>query len=182
MPSLLVPACTKNPVPQPNPAMFQYPPAGRNRPEISALPSMINVMGLFADAPAIAALIRGPSSVAAPPVYLLCPFLRSQSRAQPISDARRYVIPATGVGGGAGPRQGISKPESQLSNEHPKAEPTASSPVFRKERLSIKLRLALRSVATVSLFCLSAHGCPAGKRCRPGFLGWGTTCRISVRF
>ena len=88
MPSLLVPVFTKNPVPQPRPAMLQYPPAGRNRPEISALPSMISVIGLSAVAPAIAAFMRGPSSVAAPPVYLLRPFLRSQSRAQPIFDAR----------------------------------------------------------------------------------------------
>src|ERR1700733_7133805 len=88
MPSLLVAAFTKNPVPQPNPAMFQFPPAGRNKPEISALPSIISVIGLSAVAPAIAAFMRGPSSVAAPPVYLLRPFSRLQSRAQPISDAR----------------------------------------------------------------------------------------------
>jgi hypothetical protein len=49
---------------------------------------MINVIGLSAAAPAIAALIRGASSVALPPLYLLRPFLKSQSRAQPISDAR----------------------------------------------------------------------------------------------
>ena len=67
--------------------MPQLPAAGRNRPEMSALPSMINVMGLAAVAPAIAALIRGPSSVAAPPVYLLVPFSRLQSRAQPILEA-----------------------------------------------------------------------------------------------
>src|SRR5579872_846006 len=88
MQSLLVPALTKNPVPQPRPAMLQCPPAGRNKPETSALPSMIRVIGLFALAPAIAALMRGPSSVSAPPVYLLVPYLRSQLRAHPISEAR----------------------------------------------------------------------------------------------
>src|ERR1035437_10585373 len=102
MPSLWGPLFTKNPGPQPSPAIFQSPPGGRNRPEISALPSIISVIGLSAVAPAIAALIRGPSSVAASPVYLLRPFLRSQSSAQPISDARMYVIPGTGTGGGAG--------------------------------------------------------------------------------
>src|SRR5258708_18452982 len=88
MPSLFVPFFMKNPVPQPSPAMLQYPPAGRNKPEISALPSMISVIGLSAVASAIAEFIRGASSVAAPPVYLLRPFCRLQSRAQPISDAR----------------------------------------------------------------------------------------------
>jgi hypothetical protein len=107
--------------------MLQYPPAGRNKPEISALPSMISVIGLVADAPASAALIRGPSSVAAPSLYLLRPFVKSQSRAQPISDARMYVIPGTGVGGGAGPRQGISTSKSlQLVSEQPKTELAAS--------------------------------------------------------
>jgi hypothetical protein len=68
--------------------MLQYPPAGRKSPEINALPSMISVIGLFGDAPAIAAFIRGPSSVAGPPVYVFLPFSRLQSRAQPISEAR----------------------------------------------------------------------------------------------
>jgi hypothetical protein len=87
MPSLFVPDFTKKPVPQPSPAMFQYPAAGRNRPEISAGPSIIRVMGLLADALAIAALMRGPSSVANPPVCRFRPFFRLQFNAQPIWDA-----------------------------------------------------------------------------------------------
>lgn len=139
MASLLVPAFTKNPVPQPSPAMLQCPPAGRNKPEISALPSMIRVIGLLALAPAKAEFIRGPSSVAAPPVCLFLPVLRSQSRAQPISDARIYVIPGEGSGGGAGPRQGIENPESQPAKQQPKAEPTVNRPDFlMKSRLFIQ--------------------------------------------
>jgi hypothetical protein len=87
MPSLFVPDFTKKPVPQPSPATFQYPPAGRNNPEISAGPSIIKVIGLLADALAIAALMRGPSSVAKPPVSLLRPFCKLQFNAQPIWDA-----------------------------------------------------------------------------------------------
>src|SRR5215467_3062996 len=68
MPSLLVPDFTKKPVPQPSPAIPQCPPAGRNKPEIRALPSMMSVIGWSAVAPANAALMRGPSSVAGPPV------------------------------------------------------------------------------------------------------------------
>ena len=141
MPSLLVPDLMKKPVPQPSPAMTQWPPAGRKRPETSALPSMIRVIGLLADAAAIAALIRGPSSVAAPPVSLLRPFSRLQSRAQPICDARMYVIPGTGVGAAAGPRQGMySSLDPQLSRELPSAEPAAKKPALRtKQRLSIEV-------------------------------------------
>ena len=108
MQSLLVPSLMKKPVPQPNPAMFQYPPAGMNRPDTRALPSMIKVIGFVAVASAMAALIRGPSSVAVPPECLLCPVRKSQSRAQPIFEAQMYVIPRAGAGGDAGPRQGIS--------------------------------------------------------------------------
>lgn len=118
--------------------MLQFPAAGKKSPEMSALPSMMRVMGLFAVAAAMAALMRGASSVAEPPVNLLRPFLRSQSNAQPISDARMYVIPGTGVGAGAGPRQGIENPaESQLIRLHPKAAPAANIPLFKKARLSI---------------------------------------------
>ena len=149
IPSLLVPVFTKNPVPQPRPAMFQYPPAGRNRPEINALPSMISVIGFDSLAAAMEALIRGASSVAAPPVCLLRPFFRLQSKAHPIFDAQMYVIPVTGTGGSAGPKQGISKPESQPVRKHPRAEPAANRPVFRRKvRLSIRYLPALLSLAT----------------------------------
>jgi hypothetical protein len=83
--------------------------------------------------------------VAEPPVNLLRPFLRSQSNAQPISDARMYVIPGTGVGAGAGPRQGIENPaESQLIRLHPKAAPAANIPLFKKARLSTSGRATVR--------------------------------------
>lgn len=119
-------------------------------------PSIISVMGLSADAPAIAAFMHGPSSVAAPPVYLLRPFLRSQSRAQPISDARMYVMPGTGTGGGAGPKQGIANGESQLRKEQPNADPAANRPALtRNERRSIKCVDKLSFFATVSSLCLS---------------------------
>ena len=157
MASLLVPFLTKNPVPQPSPAMFQYPPAGGNNPETSAPPSMINVIGLFAVAPASAALMRGPSSVAVPPPFL-CPLFRLQSRAQPISDARIYVIPGTGTGAAAGPRQGKLISTPQLIKEPPKAVPAANRPDFTiKLRLSMRCAPELRSITTVCLFILKTN-------------------------
>jgi len=83
-----------------------------NRPEINGLPSMISVIGCDSLAAAMAALIRSASSVAPPPVWLLRPFFRLQSKAQPIFDAQMYIISATGTDGSAGPKQSISKPES----------------------------------------------------------------------
>ena len=148
MPSLLVPVLTKNPVPHPNPAMLQLPPAGIKSPEMRALPSMIRVMGLVGVAAAIAALMRAASSVAGPPVCLLLPVLRSQSSAQPISDALIYVMPGTGVGGGAGPRHGMTKPpDSQFTRLHPNADPTAMRLVFKNLRLSTRGRTELCSTA-----------------------------------
>ena len=146
--------------------MLQFPPAGKKSPEMSALPSMIRVMGLSAVAAAMAALMRGASSVAEPPVNLLRPFLRSQSNAQPISDARMYVIPGTGVGAGAGPKQGIENPaELQLIRLHPKAAPAANIPLFKKARLSISGRMPVcvtaclgRLKAMYSRICLGALG------------------------
>ena len=138
MPSLFVPLLTKKPVPHPRPAILQWPAAGKKSPEMRALPSMMKVMGFSAVAVAIAALIRGASSVATPPLYLLRPLLRLQSRAQPISDARMYFTPETGFGGGAGPKQGIEKPpDSQPSRLQPKAAPTAISPLLKNSRLAI---------------------------------------------
>jgi hypothetical protein len=157
MPSLFVPVFTKNPVQQPSPAILQFPPAGGNRPDIKALPSIISVMGFSAVASAIAALMRGPSSVAAPPMYLLRPFLRSQSRAQPISDALMYVMPGTGVGGGAGPRQGMENPESQPIREQQNPEPAANRLAFRNARLSIRLAPALCSVTTAPFVWLKTR-------------------------
>jgi len=43
-----------------------------------------------------------------------------------------YVIPGTGVGGGAGPRQGMTKSELlHPASEQAKAEPAVSSPAFQ---------------------------------------------------
>jgi hypothetical protein len=153
MPSLLAPVLMKKPVPHPRPAMLQFPAAGKKSPEMSALPSTIRVMGLSAVATAIAALMRGASSVAVPPVNLLRPFLRSQFNAQPISDARMYVIPVTGVGAGAAPKHGIENPaELQLIRLHPNAAPAAKTPVFKKARLSIRGRTAVQVSARLGRF------------------------------
>jgi hypothetical protein len=77
------------------------------------------------------------------------PFFTLQSKAQPIFDAQMYVIAVTGPGGSAGPKQGISKPESQPIREHPRAETAANRPVFRRKvRLSIRYLPALLSLAT----------------------------------
>lgn len=133
--------------------MLQFPSAGMKSPEMSALPSMIRVMGLFAVAAAMAALMRGASSVAVPPVNLLRPFRKSQSKAQPISDARMYVMPGTAVGAGAGPRHGIENPaESQLIRLPPKAAPAAKRPVFKNARLSIRGRAAVQASARLGRF------------------------------
>jgi hypothetical protein len=122
--------------------MFQYPPAGRNNPDTSALPSMMNVIGLLAEAPAIAALIRGPSSVADPFLSLFRPVLKSQSRAQPICDARIYFIPGTGTGAGTTLKHGMGGPYSTLAHPRkgrPHADAAARKPApLTKPRLSIK--------------------------------------------
>lgn len=164
MASLLAPLLTKKPVPQPRPAMLQFPAAGKKSPEMSALPSIIRVMGLSAVAAAMAALMRGASSVAEPPVNLLRPFFRSQSNAQPISDARMYVIPGTGVGASAGPKQGIENPaESQLIRLHPKAAPAANIPLFKKARLSISGRATVRVCAFLRPFNSTHSGISLGR-------------------
>ena len=68
-----------------------------------------------------------------------------------------YVMPATGVGAAAGPRQGIANSDSELQpvRGNPKTEPAVKKlAALIKRRLSTKVLPELFSLATVSLLFL----------------------------